>query len=85
MSCFFFHKWSKWEPYIEHSTKVATGILFPADIRGKPLEVTKKRQKRRCEKCDRIQDRLIGICSINLHIKKIGRKRRRELICVEPR
>jgi len=51
-----FHKWSKWEQYTWEGT-VYHGIIAPKEMRGKPFQVSEKRQRRKCEKCGYEQDR----------------------------
>lgn len=60
MSCFLFHTWGKWQPYVERSLETPMGILFPKEVRGRTFQVTKRRQQRSCEKCGKVQDKEIG-------------------------
>lgn len=49
------HKWTKWEQY-DRQVTMTFGILAPAEIRGKSRQVVEERQRRRCEKCGKVQD-----------------------------
>ena len=54
-----FHKWSKWEQYVFSYTLVRTGIFTPVTEIGKEYDVEEMRQKRKCEKCGKMQDEKI--------------------------
>jgi hypothetical protein len=54
-SCFPFHKWSKWEQYTWEGTVVQR---FGAAA-GKTFPMSEDRQKRKCERCGKVQDERI--------------------------
>jgi hypothetical protein len=54
-----FHKWTKWEQYIERGTKVLAGLFVPKEVIGTTLPYSERRQKRHCLKCNKEQDELI--------------------------
>jgi hypothetical protein len=56
MICIF-HKWSKWEQYDEQVRYYFTGPFSPPELLGKSVDKIEQRQKRRCEKCNKIQDK----------------------------
>ena len=35
------------------------GVFYPKNMQGKRIEIVEKRQRRTCEKCDKVQDELI--------------------------
>ena len=53
-----FHKWSKWEQYEQKGT-IVLGRLAPKNVQGKSFNCVDLRQRRRCVKCNKVQDRLI--------------------------
>lgn len=57
MRCFF-HQWDKWEQY-EIQIEYTPGIIAPKEIRGKMFQTTELRQRRRCKKCNKLQDKLV--------------------------
>ena len=57
MKCFF-HKWGKWEQY-EVPIKVMLSILAPKESRGKLFNDVELRQRRHCQKCNKMQDTLV--------------------------
>ena len=54
----FFHKWTKWEQYTEEG-KMILGRLAPKNVQGKEVNYCEKRQRRRCIKCNKVQDELV--------------------------
>lgn len=53
--CWFFHKWGKWEPYVER------GVTYPrwGGFAGKEIKYLENRQKRVCERCGEMEDKAI--------------------------
>jgi len=51
------HKWTKWTTKNGIFEKTYLGKAYPSDIRGKPFEVTKEWQERKCIKCGLKQKR----------------------------
>ena len=49
------HKWSQWEQY-EANIRTMPGILAPKNVQGKIFESVELRQRRHCEKCNKMQD-----------------------------
>ena len=60
MSIHIFHKWSKWEQFTWKGKTCMTGILAPADIRGKWFDTEERLQRRTCEVCGKTQEETIG-------------------------
>lgn len=56
MSCFWGHKWSKWNPYRYEGERMFVGLLAPKEVRGKWFDVSENRQKRQCVKCGKNED-----------------------------
>lgn len=54
-----FHKWSKWEQY-EHRYTFTPGIIAPKEVRGNTYKGVDIRQRRTCEKCGAMQDKLVS-------------------------
>lgn len=50
-----FHKWSKWEQYTVEG--ISYGFIWNPKKEGTPY--TEKRQKRYCEKCNKVEDERI--------------------------
>lgn len=59
MICFFFHKWRKWDNYIETGHVTLHGFFVPKEERGQRMPYTQKRQRRECLRCGKHQDELI--------------------------
>ena len=53
-----FHKWSKWEEFIENQVLIP-GVFAPSDIQGKKIDIAVKKQKRYCLKCGYIKEKII--------------------------
>ncbi len=51
MTCFFGHKWGKWEQYL-----VQMKYYPPGQEQNPPLKYEDKWQKRTCEKCGFMQE-----------------------------
>jgi hypothetical protein len=49
------HKWSKWEQYVETGEK----RRFFADVIISSYPYSEEREKRKCEKCGAVQNRLV--------------------------
>ena len=56
MSCFLMHNWGKWEQYVENS---GTAVSVWGKAAGQEIPYTDKRQKRKCKRCNKAQDRLV--------------------------
>ena len=56
--CILFHKWGKWEVYVERGT-FFPGILHPKEVQGKRFRYSETRQKRVCQKCGRMEYEII--------------------------
>lgn len=56
--CFIIHEWGKWEQY-KRPMCFYPGILAPKELRGKEFLSIEHRQKRICNKCGKVQDKLI--------------------------
>ena len=54
MCILWFHKWGKWEQYVERGTMMG-GLFGPK----KPVAFSERRQKRQCKKCKKVQDERI--------------------------
>lgn len=52
MSCFFGHKWGKWEQYTQQGTVVPRW----GKTAGMKIEVTREGQIRQCERCNKVED-----------------------------
>jgi hypothetical protein len=52
MSCFWGHKWDKWEQFEEQR------IYIPLES-GKKIRYTAKKQKRKCKKCNLKEERIV--------------------------
>ena len=48
-----FHKWGKWEQY----EQTMANYVYKT---GKTYPYVEKRQKRTCEKCNKVQDEIVG-------------------------
>ena len=57
--CFIFHQWGKWEQYKENGTEIL-GRIAPKSVQGKSVPYTETRQKRVCQKCNKVQDELVN-------------------------
>lgn len=55
MSCFWRHKWSKWEQYQWRGT--ATQLWGKGA--GNRIETAERRQRRKCELCGKEEDELV--------------------------
>lgn len=51
----FIHRWTRWESYTEKGT-MYLGRIAPKNIQGKKVEYSELRQRRHCEKCNKLQD-----------------------------
>ena len=58
--CWLGHKWGKWEQYVWRGTVTYMGILFPKEQRGIPRNVEERRQKRTCERCGYMQEKVLS-------------------------
>lgn len=54
-SCFFSHKWGKWQ-YYEQDICVAPGFLKQLE---QPIKGIEKRQRRQCDRCGKYQEEII--------------------------
>lgn len=57
--CFFLHRWSLWEPYLWRGVTYEGNALLQGMYEPIPVEVTENREKRRCERCGKSQDRRV--------------------------
>jgi len=57
--CWFFHRWTKWQPYTIIKTYIPTGAIDPDDRGCRRYEITKSFQVRECIKCRLAEDRKV--------------------------
>ena len=53
--CWLFHKWTKWEFYVQEYTTTARW----GKLAGQSFDCNEKRQRRSCETCGKTQDEKI--------------------------
>ena len=60
MSCFWGHKWGKWENYLRTWEHIPADVhKYPAEMIGKGIPQAETRQKRECLTCGYAQDRFL--------------------------
>ena len=57
MTCFWGHKWGKWESYARSYTFIPTGLhKYPHNMIGREFQASETRQKRECLICGYTED-----------------------------
>ena len=61
MTCLLGHKWTAWERYFWEGQITHVGVIYPPELRGKPIPVVQDRQRRHCLKCGYHEEEIVHV------------------------